>query len=144
MVLATSHTDSTPPGYTQDQYADWQAACAWIKRETSQDALFLTPRESFAFKWMASRAEFVCYKDCPQDAAGILEWNRRLWWLHDWTLQSSTDGAYQDSDLEELRSETGCDFIVTRILGPFETKPVWQGRIWQVIRIAHPNIKPDR
>ena len=93
---------------------------------------------------MASRAEFVCYKDCPQDAAGILEWNRRLWWLHDWTLQSSTDGAYQDSDLEELRSETGCDFIVTRILGPFETKPVWQGRIWQVIRIADPNTKPDR
>ena len=103
--------------------------------------MFLTPRESFAFKWMAERAEYVCYKDCPQDAAGILEWNRRLWWLHDWTLQSSTDGVYQNVDLEKLRAETGCDYIITRILGPFKTKPLWQGRVWQIIRIPDADAK---
>lgn len=38
--------------------------------ESATNALILTPRKS-AFKWMAERAEYVCYKDCPQDAAGI-------------------------------------------------------------------------
>lgn len=84
---------------------------------------------------MAERAEYVCYKDCPQDAAGILEWNRRLWWLHDWTLKSSMDGIYDTGDLYKLRSETHCDFIVTRILGPFETRPVWKGKHWQIIAL---------
>jgi len=134
-VPATLKRETVPAGYTADQFADWQAACTWIQKETSPGALFLTPRESFAFKWMAERAEYVCYKDCPQDAAGILEWNRRLWWLNRWTLRSSTDGVYNHSDLEELREETGCDFVVTRILGPFETAPVWQGKVWQIIKI---------
>ncbi len=134
-VPATYYRSETPPGYTADQYADWQQACHWIRTETPGDALILTPRESCAFKWMAERAEYVCYKDCPQDAAGILEWNRRLWWLHHWTLNSSMDGVYDHTDLEKLRSETDCDFIVTRILGPFETLPVWKGAHWQVIAV---------
>ena len=127
--------ETAPPGYTAEQFADWQAACAWIATETPPDALFLTPRESFAFKWLAERAEYVCYKDCPQDAAGILEWNRRLWWLNHWTLKSSADGVYNPADLGELRRATGCDFVVTRILGPFETAPVWQGQFWQIIKV---------
>ena len=132
---AAIYRDAIPPGYTADQYSEWQSACEWIRHETPKDALFLTPRESCAFKWMAQRAEYVCYKDCPQDAAGILEWNRRLWWLNHWTLNSSVDGIYDEKDLRQLRSETGCDFIVTRILGPFDVPPVWKGRDWQVIAV---------
>ncbi len=134
-VPATLKRGFVPLGYTADQFAEWQAACIWIQKETPPGTLFLTPRESFAFKWMAERAEYVCYKDCPQDAAGILEWQRRLWWLNHWTLKSSTDGVYNRADLEELRAETGCDFVLTRILGPFETAPVWQGKVWQVIKV---------
>lgn len=134
-VPAALHRETTPPGYTAEQFADWKEACKWIRTETSQTTLFLTPRESFAFKWFAQRPEYVCYKDCPQDAAGILEWNRRLWWLHDWTLKSSTDGTYNLSDLEALRAETGCDYILTRILGPFDTTAAWQGKHWQIIRV---------
>ena len=135
LVPATLYRSAIPPGYSADQYADWQLACQWIRRETPKNALILTPRESCAFKWMAERAEYVCYKDCPQDAAGILEWNRRLWWLHHWTLNSSMDGVYDTADLQKLRSETDCDFIVTRILGPFEARPVWKGKQWQVIAV---------
>lgn len=134
-VPAALYRSATPPGYTDEQYEDWQQACQWIRGETPRDALILTPRESCAFKWVAERAEYVCYKDCPQDAAGILEWNRRLWWLHHWTLNSSRDGVYDTSDLQKLRSETDCDFIVTRILGPFEARPVWKGKHWQVIAV---------
>ncbi len=134
-VPATLYRSATPPGYTAEQYADWRQACQWIRAETPEDVLILTPRESCAFKWMAERAEYVCYKDCPQDAAGILEWNRRLWWLHHWTLNSSMDGVYDSADLQKLRAETDCDFIVTRILGPFEVQPVWKGQHWQVIAV---------
>jgi len=134
-VPATLYRSATPPGYTADQYADWQQACQWIRAKTARDVLILTPRESCSFKWMAERAEYVCYKDCPQDAAGILEWNRRLWRLHHWTLNSSMDGVYDSEDLQKLCSETGCDFIVTRILGPFEARPVWKGKHWQVIAV---------
>jgi len=134
-VPAALHREITPPGYTADQFTEWQTVCEWIRAETPDTALFLTPRESFAFKWFAERAEYVCYKDCPQDAVGILEWNRRLWWLHDWTLKSSTDGVYDRYDLEELRAKTDCDFILTRMLGPFNVAPVWQGKHWQIIKI---------
>jgi hypothetical protein len=133
--LAWRSRDLAPAGYKVAQFADWQQACDWIRNNTPQDALFLTPRESFAFKWFAERAEFVCYKDCPQDAAGILTWNERLWMLNDWTSKSSADLQYGDDDLRVLRERTGCDFIITRILGPFETPPVWQGAVWSIYAV---------
>ena len=127
--------EAAPAGYTVEQFQDWREACDWLRENTPTDALVLTPRESSAFKWFAERAEFVCYKDCPQDAAGILTWNQRLWMLHDWTLKSSMDGLYDKNDLRILRARTECDFIVTRILGPFEIEPVWQGRHWRIYAV---------
>lgn len=46
------------------------------------------------------------------------------------------DGVYDNTDLEKLRSETDCDFIVTPVR-PFETLfvPVWKGKHWQVIEV---------
>ena len=135
-LLQAWHTrESVPAGYTADQFSGWHEACEWIRNNTPREALFLTPRESFAFKWFAERAEFVCYKDCPQDAPGILTWNKRLWMLHDWTLQSSSDLRYDNRDLETLRKQTDCDYILTRILGPFEAEPLWQGREWRIYAV---------
>jgi hypothetical protein len=128
-----------PAGYTVDQFQDWRMACDWLRENTPSDSLVLTPRESSAFKWYAERAEFVCYKDCPQDAAGILTWNQRLWMLHDWTLRSSADNLYDHRDLQILREKTDCDYIVTRILGPFEIKPLWQGQQWQIYQVPAAN-----
>ncbi|MFN9719539.1 MAG: DUF6798 domain-containing protein [Planctomycetota bacterium] len=136
LVTAWITSAAAPPGYTRAQFDEWKTACDWIRNNTPQDALILTPRESFAFKWYADRAEYVCYKDCPQDAAGILEWNTRLWNLHDWTLASSMDGQYHESDLAKAHRLTNCDFIVTRILGPFESQPLWSGEYWRVYRIS--------
>ena len=124
-----------PPGYTAAQYAEWQQACAWIQQHTPKDALILTPRESFAFKWFAERAEYVCYKDCPQDSRGILEWDRRLWYLHKWTLNSSADQVYREADLQILRRDTGCDYVLTRILGPFDQQPLWSGAEWKIYQV---------
>ena len=128
--------EAAPAGYTVDQFNDWRKACEWLRENTPANALILTPRESSAFKWFAERAEYVCYKDCPQDAAGILTWNKRLWLLHDWTLQSSSDAIYDKRDLQILRTRTDCDFIVTRTLGPFETDPLWEGQQWKIYGTA--------
>ena len=133
--LSWHNREAAPAGYTVDQFTDWRKACDWLRENTPQDALILTPRESSAFKWFAERAEYVCYKDCPQDATGILTWNKRLWLLHDWTLQSSSDALYDKRDLQILRAKTDCDFIVTRILGPFETDPLWEGQHWKIYAV---------
>ena len=139
LLQAWRSREVTPAGYTSQQFEEWQEACHWIRQNTAPDALFLTPRESFAFKWFAERAEFVCYKDCPQNAAGILMWNERLWLLHDWTLKSSSDGRYDTDDLHVLREATTCDYIVTRILGPFDAEPVWQGQQWRIYAVPPRN-----
>jgi hypothetical protein len=133
--LSWRSREAAPAGYTVDQFTDWRTACDWLRENTPKDALILTPRESSAFKWFAERAEYVCYKDCPQDAAGILTWNKRLWLLHDWTLRSSSDSLYDKHDLQILRAKTDCDFILTRILGPFETDPLWEGQHWKIYAV---------
>ncbi len=135
MVIAWKQGNAPPPGYTISQFDNWKKACDWIRANTPKESLVLTPRESYGFKWFAERAEYVCYKDCPQDAKGILEWNKRLWFLHDWTLGSSGDELYADSDLEELRRRTRCDFVLTRILGPFESPPLWSSGEWRIYAV---------
>ncbi|MCA9035597.1 MAG: hypothetical protein KDA91_10725 [Planctomycetaceae bacterium] len=124
-----------PAGYTIRQYLDWRDVCFWIREHTPPESLILTPRESFAFKWLAQRAEFVTYKDCPQDASGILEWNRRLWYLNGWTYRSSLDGLYDHQDMQSLRSQTDCDYVVTRTFGPFEQQPVFAAGEWGVYEV---------
>lgn len=135
ICTAALQRPASPAGFTPQQHQDWVSMCRWIRNETPNDALVLTPRESLDFKWFAERAEYVCYKDCPQDAAGILEWDRRLWFLHEWTLESSSDGRYDKEDLLELNRRTGCDFLVTRILGPFSSQPIHTVGEWSLYRV---------
>lgn len=59
-------------------WKDWVRACRWIKEHTPEDAIVLTPRRQQTFKWHAHRAEVVNWKDIPQDALGLLEWNNRI------------------------------------------------------------------
>ncbi len=135
-LLSAAQRPDSPSGYTMQQHRDWTLMCRWIRQYTPADVLVLTPRESFDFKWLAERAEYVCYKDCPQDAAGILEWDRRLWYLNEWTLESSSDGLYDAADLQRLHRDTGCDYVLTRILGPFETEPICRLGEWSLYAVA--------
>ncbi|MEZ6060372.1 MAG: DUF6798 domain-containing protein [Planctomycetaceae bacterium] len=131
-VLSATGRAASPAGYDSEQFAAWLDICDWIRRNTEPDALVFTPRESFGFKWYAERAEYVCYKDCPQDAAGILEWNRRLWAIHDWAQSSFQDGAFDVADLQRLRTQTGITHLLTRKLHPFTTEPLYANGIWRV------------
>jgi hypothetical protein len=141
-LLGWRYREVSPAGYTRAQFLEWRQACDWLRENTPRDALILTPRESFAFKWFAERAEYVCYKDCPQDAVGILEWNSRLWLLHDWTEASSGDGLYGDDDLTRIWQLTECDYLLTRTLGPFESTPVWSGKEWKIVPLSNTGREP--
>lgn len=63
-------------------YRDWNDVCEWVRDHTPVGARCLTPRLAQTFKWRAERADVVSWKDVPQDAAGIVEWWRRLRDIH--------------------------------------------------------------
>ena len=66
------------PEQQRQSFRDWLAVCDWIRVATPEDELFLTPRHQQTFKWYAERAEVVNWKDVPQDAASLLEWQTRF------------------------------------------------------------------
>ncbi len=136
MMVALRQRPLAPASYSRKHFADWKSACDWVRHNTPPDALVFTPRESFAFKWFAERAEYVCIKDCPQDTAGILGWNQRLWTIHDWSRESFQDGRFDDADLQRLQRQTGCNYVLTRRLGPFEAAPVFQNDTWRVYKVT--------
>ncbi len=57
---------------------DWHKSCAWIAANTPRTAVFITPCLAQSFHWHTGRAEVVNRKNCPQDAAGIVEWRKRI------------------------------------------------------------------
>jgi hypothetical protein len=67
-----------PADLKMADFEAWTAACEWVAENTSAHSLFLTPRLNHSFKWRTGRREVVNRKDIPQDAQGILEWNRRI------------------------------------------------------------------
>ena len=60
-----------------NRYQAWLDVCGWIQRNTPLDAIFLTPMNQQTFKWFAERGEVVTWKDVPQSAASLVEWNER-------------------------------------------------------------------
>ena len=77
LALLLPAVDRNPSRQSQAQQSDWHATCQWIQTQLPADIIVLTPGNSWAFKWYAERAEYFVFKDCPQDASGILEWQRR-------------------------------------------------------------------
>lgn len=70
---------------TYETYLNWIKVCAWIRENTDDDALFITPRQQQTFKWYAHRSEVANWKDAPQDTAGIVRWHDRMSELYsDW------------------------------------------------------------
>jgi hypothetical protein len=67
------------PAAFVEEGEDWLEVCAWIQKNTPQDAIFLTPPESYSsFTWLAERAKVVDYKLLPQTKARIMEWYDRI------------------------------------------------------------------
>lgn len=117
------------------QRADWIDACEWIQNHTPDDTLFLTPAHTTDFKWYAQRPEYVTFKDCPQDASGIVEWNRRLKYLRKWGQEYYNKG-FDDRALQALQQKTGITHLLVKRLGPFTSiDPIYQNRTYKVYQL---------
>lgn len=128
-------------------FQHWKVALTWIKAETPADAVIQSMNEDFAVKWFAERAEFVNYKDCPQDAPGILEWHRRLTQLdQEWRLPAMRDMRVTPEELHQLHALTGIDYLVCSRFGPIEANPVFaEGpfRVYAIAPVALPSAKRE-
>ena len=135
-LVTTLHpADDARPTFNPEELADWRDVCGWVRGNTTENSLVLTPvQESWAFKWYAQRAEFVSFKDCPQNGAGIIEWNNRLLFLQEWSEASLPDG-YSLAEVDVLRRR-GITYIVARRLGPFEFEPVYRNQTFRVYRLG--------
>ena len=74
----------------------------------------------------------MAFKDCPQDAAGIVEWNSRLNFLQKWFEQNYADEFYSAGELKSLRQQTGLTYLLTDRLGPLELEPIYRNGTFQV------------
>ncbi len=90
---------------------DWLDVCFWTRSNTPSTALFLTPRFQQTFKWYAHRAEVACWKDAPQDASGLIEWEKRLLEI----FPKSPEGygmPMSDEHLREMRRQYRMDYVI--------------------------------
>lgn len=120
--------------------SDWRDACRWVAENTPADTVFHTPFEAEAFKWFAQRAEYVNLKDCPQDAAGIVEWNRRLRLITKWSEKSfKDDETYTAEDLRELVRQTSVRFAITRTRVRYDADLLYSNDTYKILRLPEAN-----
>ena len=125
--------DRGPQRLTSQEVSDWHEVCLWIKQSTPADAVFLTPSYAYAFKWYAERAEFAVYKDCPQDAGSLAEWDRRLRWVRQWRMKYSELG-YPAEGLQELQDKTEVAYLVARLGVVTATTPIYTNASFAVYK----------
>ena len=131
-ALWHSHSTLSHNRYSREDREDWLDVCAWIDDHLHTNALVQSPTNGWAFKWFARRAEYVTFKDCPQDATGMVEWNRRLNFLRKWFEANYADEFYSNKELKDLREKTGITHLLTDRLGPLELQPIYRNKTFQV------------
>ena len=137
VALLNFPADRKPSGRTARIRENWVDVCQWMRRNTPDNAIVLTPTRSHGFKWYAERAEYVTWKDCPQDAPGILEWHRRLRFVRQWELDSRADGRFAGDDMRQLAGE-GITYLIAAKTGPIEAEPVYRNRAFRVYSVCEP------
>ncbi len=108
-------------------WTDFVDACRWMDEHVPADALCLTPKYNVGFKWYAQRAEYATWKDCPQDAAGILRWKERLDNIARWREKYIEEG-FSEAAFAELNSQTGIDYVLAWNIDAWRIKPIYRNR----------------
>jgi hypothetical protein len=132
VAVAIPLPDRNPSRLPPERLTAWKDVAAWAEQHTPGGTVFVTPSRHWGFKWFAQRAEYVNFKDSPQDTAGLLEWKRRLDVLREWWA-SSDDGRYSQVDLERLGRETGAAYLITYAYpGRFGATPLYENEFYRV------------
>jgi hypothetical protein len=126
--------DDNPARWSPQTWSDFGDICRWIDQQTPQDALFLTPRYNVGFKWYSGRAEYVSWKDCPQDARGILEWRTRLDRVKTWR-DAHFESGFTATALRDLQRETGINYVLGSNGDPWQLEPLHTNRVFSVYKI---------
>lgn len=129
---------------TKAQDPAWQEICQWFRETQPAEILVQTPHDRYTFKWYAERPEYVTFKDCPQDAPGIVEWNRRMLFLAKWYQTHFDDQLYSASEMQDLHQQSGITHVVTGSLGPFEMSPVMEIGPYRVYDLRSRSDSPHR
>jgi hypothetical protein len=130
-LLACPQPDRVQPPWKPDNFAAWRDVCDWVSRELPPEALCLTPKFSAGFKWWAQRSEFVTWKDCPQDAANLLEWKDRLRLVADWRDKHFARG-FDVEALFDLRQYGSIDYVIAWNADPFKVDPAYRNSAFSV------------
>jgi hypothetical protein len=92
---------------------NWRRVCEWCGENTPADSLFLTPYGQQTFNWYSNRAEWFSWKHAPQDAAGLIEWNRRRELLGALQARGGAGiSAWPPGMLEWLAEHQKIDFVI--------------------------------
>lgn len=135
LAISIPGPDRRSSGMSLQHEADWIACCHWIREHTPTDAVLYATNERWAVKWFAERSEYVNYKDCPQDAASLVEWNRRQWIISKWREAAFTDWKVTRAELIELRQQTGITHLLSSRFGPVAIEPVYSQGIFRVYEL---------
>jgi hypothetical protein len=120
-----------PARWPPDQWKDFVDACRWIERHTPPDAVFLTPKDNVGFKWYAQRAEYFTWKDCPQDAAGVLEWARRHNRVLRWVPRPAS-GRISEAAAAAILQDTDVSYVLAVGAAPQAGEPVYTNASFSV------------
>lgn len=135
IALALPQVDRNPSRMSPQRLSQWIAVAEWIEQNTPQGSIIVTPVQHWGFRWYAQRAEYVNYKDAPQDTQNLIEWERRLAVVRGWWESSST-GLFSRHDLERLRAETGAAYLVTLASARrFSEQPVYDNGSYRVYQL---------
>jgi hypothetical protein len=106
------------------QFRDWKRVCDWITTETLPDQLWLTPRRQQSFKWRTARAELASWKDMPQNAAAVVEWNIRIKESYQYDKQKNLLPITTEK-LAELQSKFGIHYVLLDMRVKGQKIPDW-------------------
>jgi hypothetical protein len=128
---------TNPSRWPHERWSAFVDACKWIKDHTPADAVFLTPRENVGFKWYAERAEYFTRKDCPQDAAGILEWGRRHNRVERMLRKTPKRSASQFTGtvLADFARQTQVGYVLATGTPPKGVQPLYENETFSVFVI---------
>ena len=101
-----------PRDYQIKRMNEWQEVCGWIKDNTPQSSIWITPQRQQTFKWYSSRAEVVNWKDIPQSATGIHQWWQRHQELYPSEVTDSGLVAHGEDQLRKLATKYGATWIL--------------------------------